>query len=143
MDLVIDVAGEIVEEQELLNGTRTLTLSGTSADGAWTLDGVVSWNRGLVDYAGEGDLTLVRSDGAELFATLVHAVARDDAGEDDAEVSLAVGYQVDGGTGDLGEVTGAIAGTVRIAAGAFEGRWTAADVVTMASDEELHSTGEE
>ena len=31
----------------------------------------MSWNLGLVEYAGEGDLTLTRSDGAEIFATLM------------------------------------------------------------------------
>ncbi len=124
MELDIEIAGEIVEQQELLNGTRTVTLSGGSADGVWTLDGVVSWNRGLVEFAGEGDLTLVREDGAELYATLVRATVRDDAGEDEAEVSLSVAYQVDGGTGELEDATGAIAGTVRIVAGGFEGRWT-------------------
>jgi len=127
MDLVIEVAGEIVEEQELLNGTRTVTLSGATADGVWTLDGVVSWNRGLVEYAGEGDLTLARDDGSEVYATLVRAVARDDAGEDDADVRLEVSYEVDGGVGEFERASGPMSGTVLIAAGAFAGRWATTD----------------
>jgi hypothetical protein len=123
MDLDIEVAGEIVEEQELLNGTRTVALSGATADGAWTLDGVVSWNRGLVDYAGEGDLTLVRGDGAELYATLTRADARGGSEEDEAEVSLSVAYQVDGGMGEFEQGLGAIEGQIRIGGGGFEGRW--------------------
>lgn len=124
LDLAIDVVGEIVEQQELLNGTRTVTLSGASADGVWALDGVLSWNRGLLEYTGEGDLTLVRGDGAELYATLMGAAVRGEVQEDESDVSLAVTYQVDGGTAEFDGASGTITGVVRLVASAFEGRWT-------------------
>ena len=71
MRIEIDVAGEIVERQELLNGTETVSLEGVSRDGRWTLSGLVTWNIGLKSNTGEGDITLTRDDGAELFGTLV------------------------------------------------------------------------
>ena len=58
VDLELAFTGDIVERQELLNGAETATLEGATADGAWTLSAVVTWNIGLEANTGEGDITL-------------------------------------------------------------------------------------
>ena len=58
MQIEIRVEGDVVERTELLNGTCTIAIEGATTDDAWQVAGVWSWNRGLVDYAGEGDLSL-------------------------------------------------------------------------------------
>lgn len=123
MNLDIEVAGGIVERQELLNGTRTAAFEGASADSAWTVSGVVSWNLGLLEYAGEGDLTLARDDGSELYATLVRAEASGGESETVAEVLLATHYEIDGGAGAYKGASGAIQGEIRITEGAFDGHF--------------------
>ena len=124
MELRIDIVGEIVERQELLNGTQTIALEGTDPSGEWTMAGSLSWNRGLVEYAGEGDLTLTRGDGAEIFATLTQASVTDEA--DDAEDDHTSPRDVrdrwrsgafDGASGQA-EGTGGLRGEV------FRGTWT-------------------
>ena len=62
MELRITISGEVADRQELLNGTQTVTLAGNSDDGRWMFFGEISWNRGLVDFAGEGEFTLTRGD---------------------------------------------------------------------------------
>ena len=90
MEIEIELAGEIVERQELLNGTETVSLEGESADGRWTMSGLVTWNIGLVSNTGEGDITLTRDDGAELFGTLIRGdVAETSAGDSDEQADLA------------------------------------------------------
>jgi hypothetical protein len=128
MKLRINIAGEIVERQELLNGTQTIALEGAGGGGEWTMSGALSWNRGLVDFAGEGDLTLSRSDGSEVFATLMQASVTDAqvAGSDDdgaADHLFAAKYEVDGGSGAFegargdGEASGSLSGD------RFRGTW--------------------
>ncbi len=117
----IEISGDIVERQELLNGTRTVTLEGATADGAWVLTSVVSWNLGLVEYAGEGDLTLARGDD-EVFATLVRAVVMA-ADDEEADIALDVEYAIDGGAGGLAEAAGRITAQISLTAEQFEGRW--------------------
>ena len=122
MEINITARGEIVERQELLNGTRTVAFEGTSDDGVWSVSGVVSWNLGLVDYAGEGDLTLVRDDGSELYATLTQA-SPDTAEDADTDASLSVTYEIDGGSGDFDSLNGPIHGRVRVTDDEFEAEW--------------------
>lgn len=121
MELTIDAEGDIAERSELLNGTESVTLEGASADG-WALSGLVSWSIGLVEYAGEGDITLSRSDDA-LFGTVASAIAReaDDGGEE-----FRIRYEIDGGEGRFEAATGVIAGTLRLDGPSFRGRWTVA-----------------
>ena len=45
MERTIDFSGEVVEWQELLNGTQVLSLEGASADGQWSLSGALSGPR--------------------------------------------------------------------------------------------------
>ena len=104
----INVTGDIVERQELLNGTKIVALDGASPDGAWRLSGSVSWNIGLADAVAEGDLTLARDDGAEIFATLVSATIVESAESGDADFDLTLTYEIDGGSAALEGAVGSI-----------------------------------
>src|SRR5690348_2978087 len=97
MELHEEIAfeGDVVERSELLNGTESVTLEGASEDGTWTLSGAISWNLGLVDYPGEGDLVLASDDGSELYASLITARVS----ERDGSETFDVEYEVDGGAG--------------------------------------------
>jgi hypothetical protein len=119
MDEQITFDGDVVERSELLNGTESVTLEGASEDGTWTLSGGISWNLGLVDYPGEGDLVLAREDGSELYASLTAArVSERDGGETfDAE------YEVDGGAGAWEGASGGITASGTISGERFNGRW--------------------
>jgi hypothetical protein len=125
MQLSIAISGDVVERQELLNGTQTITIEGASEDGAWSLVGSVSWNRGLVDYAGEGDLTLARN-GDEIFATLTRVEVSDAADELAADHLLEAAYDVDGGTGAFAEASGSARCEASLGGERFEGVWTVA-----------------
>lgn len=124
MEIEIKATGEIVESQELLNGTRTIAFEAASDDGVWLVSGVVSWNLGLIEYPGEGDLTLSR-EGAEVYATLVSAVAdaEADAEDDTSDALLQLSYEIDGGAGEFDGANGGCGGSVKIAASAIEGTW--------------------
>jgi hypothetical protein len=128
MRIEIDVAGEIVERQELLNGTETVSLEGESGDGRWTLSGLVTWNIGLKSNTGEGDITLARDDGAELFGTLLRGdvteIVGDDTAEATADHAMRLEYEIDGGTGAFESATGACQATGSLGAATFRGRWT-------------------
>ena len=125
MELRIEITGEVVERQELLNGTQIVTLEGADAAGGWTLAAGLSWNVGLVDYAGEGDLTLTRADGAEVYATLVRAdVAEAGAGIEDADHAFRLTYEIDGGAGAFLDATGAASAEGMLAGDTFRGVWS-------------------
>ena len=124
MKIVIAFAGEIVERQELLNGMETVSLEGRSEDGVWTMSGLLTWNIGLVSSAGEGDITIVRDDGAEVFATLLRGdVAETDVEAADHTIDLA--YEIDGGSGAFEASSGQITASGVLAASTFRGRWVA------------------
>lgn len=120
MDLSIEFTGDIVERQELLNGTQIVTLSGESADGEWQLVGELAWNVGLVDFSGEGDITLSREDGAELLGTLI-AAAVTEIGESDLEVDhrIHIDYEIDGGSGEFESAIGAMRASGELAGDIF------------------------
>jgi hypothetical protein len=122
MELELACSGDIVERQELLNGTKTVTIEGASDDAAWALTAVISWNRGLVDYAGEGDVAVAR-DGDEIFATLVRAEATAPDADDTSDHLIKIQYEVDGGAGTYEGARGAGRAEVRIAGDEFSGRW--------------------
>jgi hypothetical protein len=125
MELEVHVEGDVVERTELLNGTRTIAIEGRSSNGAWVLSGVVSWNLGLVDYAGEGDASISGDEG-EIYATLTSAAvmptAEDDG--DDRDVRLQIVYDVDGGVGRFSRVRGSINGDLAVKGDTFEGVWS-------------------
>jgi hypothetical protein len=123
VDIAFDLSGDVVERQELLNGTESVTLEGGSSDGAWAVSGLVSWNIGLESYAGEGDITLSRDDGAELFGTVVRAVVSDTSGADpgsaEAGFALRLEYEIDGGAGELAGASGTATGEGTLGEGTF------------------------
>jgi hypothetical protein len=123
MELVLEAEGDVVERQQLLNGTESVTFE-ASSDGDWILGGTVSWNLGLVDYAGEGDLTLTRDDGAEIFATLVRADVHDAAEDSNADHRGRLRYEIDGGTAPFGGASGAIDATIELAGDRIAGVWS-------------------
>jgi len=121
MEFEIRIEGDVVERQELLNGTETVTLEGATADEEWAISSVVAWNRGLLDFEGEGDLTLVRRGGSELYGTLERVTARD--GEPEEGLRLTAFYSLDGGTGELEGRAGHAEAEIRLAEREFEGVW--------------------
>ena len=129
-EIEIEFEGEIVERQELLNGTETVSLEGVSDDGAWTMSGLLTWNIGLVSNTGEGDVTLARtSDGAEIFATLLRGdvIETTLSGDEAADHTFLLEYEIDGGNDALMSASGQIAASGLLAASSFRGRW----VVTL------------
>ena len=105
--LDLEIAGDVVERQELLNGTEILTLEGRSADGAWTFVGGLSWNIGRKAVPAEGDITLTAGDGDEIFGTVAGGGVKDTAVEH-ADHLLALLYDIDGGTGRFDAASGAL-----------------------------------
>lgn len=132
MEITVEARGDVVERQELLNGTRSVTIEGASDDGRWRVEATLSWNLGLVDYAGEGDITL-SSDEGEIFGT-VNAVEAHEAGssvggiagDDEGALQLRAVYSVDGGSGAFDGATGVCTAEVRLAGDTFAGRWRVA-----------------
>jgi hypothetical protein len=125
MELRVEISGEIVERQELLNGTETVTIEGADAAGEWALTGALSWNLGLVDYAGEGDLTLARRDGAELFGTLTRARVTEVAGDTgEADHEFRAAYEIDGGAGAFEGVSGESDAAGSFGGDSFRGVWS-------------------
>lgn len=119
MERSLEITGDILERSELLNGTESVTLHGKSDDRRWELSGMLSWNLGLVDYAGEGDLTLVRDDGAELYGTVLTARARQHEGDWQFEAE----YEIDGGAGPFSAASGRASAIGELAGDTFHGRW--------------------
>jgi hypothetical protein len=124
MELRIEITGDVVEWQELLNGTQIVTLEGVSADG-WTLSGSVSWNIRDASAAGEGDITLTGDDGAELFGSLARARVSE-IGErevEEADRSMHLEYEIDGGGGAFASASGSARAEGWLSAEAFRGVW--------------------
>ena len=103
MQLQIEIRGDVVERQELLNGTEIVALEGESRDGDWSMSGGLSWSIGPADAPPEGDLTLTHTGGDEVFATLTEGTVRAADAVDDADFVLAVTYEIDGGSGPHAE----------------------------------------
>lgn len=124
MELRIEITGDVVEWQKLLNGTQIVTLEGASADG-WTLSGSVSWNIRDASAAGEGDITLTRNDGAELFGSLVRAQVSEIGERDveEADRSMHLAYEIDGGSGAFEGASGSARTEGRLSAETFHGVW--------------------
>lgn len=119
MDVVIHASGDVTERLKLLNGTQSVTIEGASDDGAWTLTGVVAWNIGLREFAGEGDLTLARDDGAEIFATLTRADVHEGGDDGASDYTLRLAYDIDGGTGVYAGIAGSADGSGALSGEAF------------------------
>ena len=106
--VIIAFRGDVVERQELLNGTESVTVEGASEDGMWRVVATVSWNLGLVDMSGEGDFEIA-GDGGEVYGTLVDAKAEAGAGEERAEWAVHARFDVDGGAGRFESAAGTAA----------------------------------
>jgi hypothetical protein len=118
---------EVLDDQRQLNGTRHVSVAGTSASTpageplGWSLDlNFVQSKDGSIE---EADLTLSGADG-RIFAGLVSGgtdIVTDDIGGDEREL-LNLILQVDGGdgahAGDAGEVR--LAGDLRGISGQFD-----------------------
>ena len=127
IDLVIDITGDVVEWQKLLNGVQTVTLEGVSADGAWTLAAACSWNVRAGSSAEEGDATMTRSDGAEVFGSLAGgAVVESAVGDDAADYAMTLDFDVDGGSGAFDGAAGTLRASGRLTRDGFECRVVAA-----------------
>ena len=120
MPIELRITGDVVERNELLNGTQTIVLEASDETGAWRVSGDLSWNRGLLDYDGEGAWTLEREDGAELYAVATRVEARppDESG---AEV-LAITWDIDGGAGEFQSASGAGDATLTMTGESISGR---------------------
>ena len=126
MELTVEISGDVVEWQELLNGLTNVTLDGASADGEWTLSGALSWNIGLRANAGEGDITLSRADGAEIYGTIVtgEVTAMREGDVEDADHSMHLDYEIDGGTGGFDSASGRARATGTLSRSGFRGTWS-------------------
>lgn len=118
MEVQITLRGEVAERQELLNATQSVTIESESDDG-WTAVASFSWNRGLASYAGEGDITLTRDDGAECFGTLVNADVTADA---EAGNTVSATYEIDSGSGALDGAHGRVTLGGSFTDATFEGK---------------------
>jgi hypothetical protein len=116
----IEFLGAIVERQELLNGTQSITFEGRSADDAWSVSGMVAWSRGLIDFVGEGDLTLSTPESDELYAIAMSVEAEDAEAGGSREVRAH--YEVDGGTGAYEGATGGLQAALEVAQDGIKGR---------------------
>jgi hypothetical protein len=123
VEIELNISGDVLDRSELLNGTQTVTLDGATDDGAWRLAGEVSWSRGLIEYPGEGDITLEGADGAALFGTLTAALPRDVESDVDAAEVLALRYEIDGGAGAFAAAAGSATAALYLAGDRFRGRW--------------------
>ncbi len=117
----VEITGDVVEWQTLLSGMQIVSLEGASADGTWTLSGGCSWNIRAGSEASEGDLTLSRDGGAELFATLstgtVVELPSDAAEAADYDVRLEL--TIDGGAGAFASASGVIDANGRLSRQGF------------------------
>ena len=127
MEIEIVISGEVVERVELLNGTETVTLDGESDDGVWVMSGLVAWNIGLVSSAGEGDITLTRDDGSEIFGSLLRGEVVEAETMDSVDLvdhTMRLEYDIDGGTGAFASATGHCTASGTLAASTFRGTWS-------------------
>ena len=121
MKIELDIKGDIVERQDLLNGMEGVTLSGSTADGAWALDGALLWSRGMGDGGGEGDITLVRADGSSAYGVVASVTADGPAEGDGGAIRLRA--DIDGGSGGFEATRGRCTAEIRLSTGEFSGRW--------------------
>lgn len=125
MELAIEAAGDITDRQELLNGTQMVALDGASGDGVWSVTGSLSWNIGLDDRGVEGDMTLSKTTGDELYATVSRGSVRELAGSgvDASEYVLRIECDIDGGAGSFEDARGLLLGEGVLSGASFTLLW--------------------
>ncbi len=82
----------MVERTELLNGTRQTVLDG--AGNGWMLMATLAWRIGLDAGLGEGEVTLARADGDELYASAVSVAVEESP---DGLERVTAQLEIDGG----------------------------------------------
>jgi hypothetical protein len=114
-------SGDVVEWDELLNGTQLVTIEGASDDGQWTLTGLLTWNIGIEEREAEGDVTLTRADGAAVFGSARSRRVTETEGE--SAFSVNAEYEVDGGEGAFEGASGRVTAGVQLDRAGFSGEW--------------------
>jgi hypothetical protein len=125
MELRLEFSGDVVERQELLNGTQSVSIEGSDTSGAWSLGGDFGWNRGLIDHHDDGQLALSRDDGAEIFAEIVQTdVTRPGDVDLVADHRFRIKYEIDDGSGAFEGASGSAHADGVLAGDTFRGVWT-------------------
>jgi hypothetical protein len=119
-EIALHITGDVTNRQELLNGTESITLEGASGDGTWSLTCEFSWNRGLVEHSGEGDITLTGDGGDELLGTLTSARASE---RPDGALEFDLRFELDGGAGAFSDAAGEASAKGVLGADTFDGEW--------------------
>ena len=121
MEMDLEFTGDVVEWQTLLSGMQIVSLEGATGDVAWTLSGGCSWNVRAGSEASEGDLTLSRDDGGELFATLAAGtvVELPSDAADAADYDVRLEFTIDGGAGEFDSASGVIDADGRLSRQAY------------------------
>jgi len=73
----------------------------------------------------EGDFTLARADGAEIFGSLVagDVVETSEADAASADHVMRLEYEIDGGSGEFADVSGSATAEGTLGPDGFNGRW--------------------
>jgi hypothetical protein len=114
--------GVTVEEGDLLDATRMATISGQARDDAgrgWRWEMSLSWTMALRSDFSEGDVSLLREDGAQIFATLTEGEYVEDPEED--EGSFTAVFQIEGGEGPFETARGSVETNCRVTGEEVEG----------------------
>ena len=111
--LRLDFEGEVSQNQEMLDGTRQLVLEGRADDDdhvSWSITVTLAWTMGDEAEIEEGDLTLSRDDGAELYAGLRAGRYRERGlvGVEGAAAGFDAAFAIDGGEGEFASSAGRV-----------------------------------
>jgi hypothetical protein len=124
MEKALTFAGEVVDQQTFLDGTREFTIeaqsdTATGDAGAWLLTLSFRWLAEIDASVEEGDLSLTGSDGAGVYATVTEGAAEMTYDEDSAEdvTTLRLTAEVRCGEGRYADWTGVIRLSGRLTGG--------------------------
>ena len=111
--LRLEVEGEVGESREMLDGTRQIVLVGSAEDDhreSWSLTLTLAWSMGADAKIEEGDLSLSRDDGAEVYGSLRAGRYREagGAGVQGAAESFEAAFDIDGGEGEFASAGGSV-----------------------------------
>ena len=124
MEKTLVFAGEVVDQQTFLDGTREFTIEAQSDDAAgdvgdWLLTLSFRWLAEIDASVAEGDLSLTGPDGAGVYAALTEGAAETAYDEDSAEdvTSLRLTAEVRSGEGGYADWTGTVQLSGRLTGG--------------------------
>jgi len=117
MQQSLDLAGEIVDQQAFLDGTREYTLEAETApagdeEGPWRLTLSFRWLKEIDESIEEGDLSLLDPRGSALYGTLVEGSAETVFDEDTADEAVLIDLTLEARSGE-GKYAG-WSGTIRV-----------------------------